>query len=430
MIAIWWYLVLGVVLIGISIGSGLIRRLPLTSSLLYLAIGYLLGPKGAEMFNVHPLQDAAMLERLTEIAVIISLFSAGMKLRVPLRDRLWSEPVRLAFVSMSITVGLIALVGVYVFDFPLGAAILLGAVLAPTDPVLASDVQVSHPGDRDRLRFTLTGEAGLNDGTAFPFVMLGLGLLGLREIGVWGWRWLAIDVFWAIAGGLLIGWFLGLGVSKLIEWMKRRREDLDLLEDFLAVGLIALSYGVALLLQTYGFLAVFAAGLALRRLESDRSKAQVEAPDREFANTAHAVLRFNEQAERIAEVVVVILVGGMLSIGYLPFGLLWFAPFVFLVVRPISVAVGLAGLDVSGRRRGMISWFGIRGIGSIYYLMHAIQHGLPEEYAAKITALVLSIVAISVMIHGITVTPMMRSYERGTRAEEEVEAESAREAGL
>lgn len=430
MIAIWWYLVLGIVLIGISIGSGLIRRLPLTSSILYLAIGYLLGPKGAEMFNVHPLQHAGMLERLTEIAVIISLFSAGMKLRVPLRDRLWRGPVRLAFLSMSITVGLIALVGVYVFDFPLGAAILLGAVLAPTDPVLASDVQVSHPGDRDRLRFTLTGEAGLNDGTAFPFVMLGLGLLGLREIGAWGWRWLAIDVMWAIAGGLLIGWFLGLGLSKLIEWMKRRRGDLDLPEDFLAVGLIALSYGVALLLQTYGFLAVFAAGLALRRLESDRSKAQVEAPDREVANTAHAVLRFNEHAERIAEVVVVILVGGMLSVGYLPFGLLWFAPFVLLVVRPISVAVGLAGLDVSGRRRGMISWFGIRGIGSIYYLMHAIQHGLPEEYAAKITALVLSIVAISVVIHGITVTPMMRWYERGARAEGEVDAESPREAGL
>jgi sodium/hydrogen antiporter len=209
MVAILWYLVLGLLLIGISVGSGLLRRLPLTTSILYLALGYLLGPKGAELFNVHPLQDAAILERLTEIAVIISLFSAGMKLRVPLRDRLWIEPVRLAFVSMSVTVGLIALIGVYLFDFSPGAAIILGAVLAPTDPVLASDVQVSHPGDRDRLRFSLTGEAGLNDGTAFPFVMLGLGLLGLRDIGAWGWRWVAIDVVWAISGGLLIGWFLG-----------------------------------------------------------------------------------------------------------------------------------------------------------------------------------------------------------------------------
>jgi sodium/hydrogen antiporter len=417
MVAILWYLVLGLLLIGISVGSGLLRRLPLTTSILYLALGYLLGPKGAELFNVHPLQDAAILERLTEIAVIISLFSAGMKLRVPLRDRLWIEPVRLAFVSMSVTVGLIALIGVYLFDFSPGAAIILGAVLAPTDPVLASDVQVSHPGDRDRLRFSLTGEAGLNDGTAFPFVMLGLGLLGLRDIGAWGWRWVAIDVVWAISGGLLIGWFLGIGVSKLIERVSRRRDDLAPLEDFLAVGLIALSYGVALLLQTYGFLAVFAAGLALRRLESDRAKEQQQSSEQRIVNTAQGVLRFNEQAERLAEVIVVILVGGMLSVGYLPLGLLWFAPFVLLVVRPISVAVGVVGRGIPGRRRGMMSWFGIRGIGSIYYLMHAIQHGLPEEYAAKIVALVLSIVAISVIIHGITVTPMMNWYEKRTPVE-------------
>jgi sodium/hydrogen antiporter len=208
----------------------------------------------------------------------------------------------------------------------------------------------------------------------------------------------------------------GIGVSKLIERVSRRRDDLAPLEDFLAVGLIALSYGVALLLQTYGFLAVFAAGLALRRLERGRSNEQGES-EREIVNTAHGVLRFNEQSERLAEVIVVILVGGMLSIGYLPLGLLWFAPFVLLVVRPISVAVGLAGRVVPGRRRAMMSWFGIRGIGSIYYLMHAIQHGLPEEYAAKITALVLSIVAISVVIHGITVTPMMNWYEKRTPAE-------------
>src|SRR5919206_497446 len=135
---------------------------------------------------------------LTPSAVLISLFTAGLKLRTALTDHRWRLPVRLAVESMIVTVGLITLVGVVGLGLPLGAAVLLGAILAPTDPVLASDVQVEGPTDQDRLRFGLTGEAGLNDGTAFPFVMLGLGLIGLHELGQAGWRWFAVDVVWAV----------------------------------------------------------------------------------------------------------------------------------------------------------------------------------------------------------------------------------------
>jgi NhaP-type Na+/H+ or K+/H+ antiporter len=140
------------------------------------------------------MKNAVLLERLTEVAVLVSLFTCGMKLEFRWRDGRWRIPVQLATVSMVLTVAAVTALGVYLLNLPLGAAVLLGAILAPTDPVLASDVQVSNPGDRDRLRFGLTGEGGLNDGTAFPFVMLGLGLLGLHELGEGGWRWWAIDV--------------------------------------------------------------------------------------------------------------------------------------------------------------------------------------------------------------------------------------------
>src|SRR5687768_4175881 len=172
-----------------ALAGTLVRRLPLTASLLYLGVGMALGPWGAGLIRLDALRWAPLLERVAEVAVIVSLFTAGLKMRVPLRDGRWWLPVRLASVSMVVTVGLVALAGVYGLGLNWGAAILLGAILAPTDPVLASDVQLAHPGDRDRLRFSLTGEAGLNDGAAFPFVMLGLILLGLHERpgGVWGW---------------------------------------------------------------------------------------------------------------------------------------------------------------------------------------------------------------------------------------------------
>ena len=188
-----------------------------------------------------------------------------------LRDGRWLLPLRLAIVAMLVTVALVAGVGVLALGLPLGAAILLGGILAPTDPVLASDVQVANPGDRDRLRFALTGEAGLNDGTAFPLVLLGLGLLGLHDIGSFGWRWLAVDVLWAVTVGVVIGAVLGTAVGQLVLYLRRTHKEAVGLDNFLALGLVGLAYGAASLAHGYGFLAVFAAGVALRRLEQQAS---------------------------------------------------------------------------------------------------------------------------------------------------------------
>ena len=198
-----WYILVGSLFLGVAVAGSYVRRLPLSTALLYLGVGLALGPIGLGVIRLDPLEDAPFLERVSEVAVIISLFTAGLKLRIPLSDQRWKPPLRLALISMSATVFAIAFAGVYGIGLSWGAAVVLGAVLAPTDPVLASDVQVEHPFDYDPLRFSLTGEAGLNDGTAFPFVMLGLGLLGLHPIGELGVRWFWEDVVWAIVGGLL-----------------------------------------------------------------------------------------------------------------------------------------------------------------------------------------------------------------------------------
>lgn len=417
-----WFLVIGLLLIGMALFGSVLKRLPLSSSMLYLATGVGLGPIGIGLIRLDPLRSSVFLERFAEVAVIVSLFTAGLKLRVSLGDRLWRLPVRLALVSMALNVGLVALVGTFWLGLPLGAAVLLGAILAPTDPVLASEVQVDAPTDRDPLRFALTGEAGLNDGTAFPFVMLGLGLLGLHDLGTLGWKWLAVDVLWAGFAGLAIGRLLGSLVARLVLYLRKEHREAVGLDDFLALGLICLSYSIALLAHAYGFLAVFAAGLAMRRIEMQSSgedfpedvRDEGQATDQEMAPAymAEAVLGFNEQLERILEVGVVLLLGGMLSRLRPGAEVLWFVPLLLLVLRPVSVAVGLAGASVSPLQRGLISWFGIRGIGSIYYLTYAIERGLPTASARRLIDLTLTVVAVSVVVHGISASPLMARYRR------------------
>ena len=175
--ALW--LTLGcTLLVVMALGGSLLSRMPVSTSMIYLLVGLAVGPLGLALAAPDPLDNTHLLEHLTEVIVLLSLFTAGLKMSVGLRDRRWFSPLRLALLSMLATVALIAAAGVWLLGLPLGAAVLLGGILAPTDPVLATEVQVENPADRDQLRFALTCEGGLNDGTAFPVVMLGLGLLG------------------------------------------------------------------------------------------------------------------------------------------------------------------------------------------------------------------------------------------------------------
>lgn len=416
-VPILWYLVIGTILILVGLSTSFFAKMPITTSIFYFIVGMALGNHGLQLIQYDLIRDAVMFERITELVVIISLFSAGIKLRLPFRDSHWSSCWRLATVSMVVTVGLITLFGIYILKLPLGLSILLGAILAPTDPVLASEVQVSHTEDRDRLRFSLTGEAGLNDGTAFPFVMLGLGLMGLHELGDFATQWLWKDVVWAGVGGLGIGWLLGSAVSKLVLILRKHSEETIILDDFLALGLIALAYGIAHVAGAYGFLAVFAAGLAMRKIENQPTGEPVSSSQEGSKTIAKAVLSFTEQMERIGEVFVVLLLGTVLNLQKLLSWDLILIPVLFLLIRPIGVLVGLGRLKMRYYRRPLICWFGIRGIGSIYYLAYAIHKGLPADAAERITTIVYATVVASVFIHGITGLPFMNFYQEIRRKE-------------
>jgi NhaP-type Na+/H+ or K+/H+ antiporter len=426
-----WAFIIGLLLTTMALAGSQLRRLPLSTGLLYLGVGLALGPVGWELLEPHPLQHSRLLEIAAETAVLISLFAVGLKLGLPFSDERWRLPLRLASWSMVVTIACVAVFGVFALGLSPGAAVLLGAITAPTDPVLASDVQVTETNDRDRVRFSLSAEGGLNDGAAFPFVMLGLGLLGLHDLGTGGWRWLAIDVAWAVTGGLLIGGALGALVGRLVLHLRTRHQLSVGLDEFLALGLIALAYGLALLSQTYGFLSVLAAGIALQRTHhrgteraaaavpataaiADRGTVEAIATDERFAGAflLQEIRDFNEQLERIAEVAVVLIVGAMLTYVDFGFQAVSFVLLMLLVIRPVSVWIGLLGVTVARDQRWLMSWFGIRGIGSIYYLMYAINHGLPEESAWQLVELTLALVASSIVLHGISVTPLMDLYAR------------------
>ena len=427
-----WALIAGAIMITMALLGTLLKRLPLSPGILYLAIGYALGPSGAALMSPDPFQHSVELERMAEVALLISLFAVGLKIGVPIRDERWYLPLRLAFPSMALTILFVSVAGVYLMALPLGAAILLAAILAPTDPVLASDVQVADSSDRDRLRFSLTAEGGLNDGAAFPVVVLGLGLLGLHDFGGSVWRWLALDVFWSIVGGLAIGGVLGALVGKLVLHLRTRHQEAVGLDEFLALGLIAIAYGIAQLSLASGFLAVFAAGLALQRVKGHSKPtglakaaeigiAPAAGDAKSLATHSHhagtymmeAMQGFNGQLERIAELIVVMVAGAMLSYTSLPGLTVWFVLILFFLARPLAVWLGLMGAHgVSRDQRMMTSWFGIRGVGSIYYLMYAINRGLPESLGKDFVAITLATVAASILVHGISVTPLMALYSR------------------
>jgi len=424
-----WVLVGGLILIVMMLIGTLVTRLPLSGAMIYLGLGIVLSPYGFGVLHLEPIAQAPSLELVAEAALLISLFSVGLKLEVPMLDRRWIGPYRLAFLSMAVTVGAIAAIGVVAIGLPTGVAILLGGILAPTDPVLASAIQ-SRPGsEHDAVRFSLAGEGALNDGTAFPMVLLGLGVMRLHDLGERAWSWWLVDVVWSTIGGMLMGTLIGAFLGKLVIHLRTRHHSAVGMDEFLSLGVIAVSFGAAQSCLASGFLSVFFAGLALRRvrnfpLAGTRPLPRVAAAHEQEAEDpathshhasgvmARAVLGFNEQLERIAELGMVMMIGAMLpAIGSLS-SLWWFVPLVFLVVRPASVVLGMAGAGVPLYKQVLVGWLGIRGIGSIYYLVFALNHGVAKGFASELVSLTLGTVVASILVHGITVQPLMTWYER------------------
>jgi NhaP-type Na+/H+ or K+/H+ antiporter len=235
--------------------------------------------------------------------------------------------------------------------------------------------------------------------------------------------------------GLAIGGGCGAAVGRLVVYLRTRHKLSVGLDEFLALGLIALAYGIALLCHGYGFLAVLAAGVALRRVQQGDTEAvdgrrvaayvtgardtrEAVATDEQSAGAylMGEVQDFNEQLERIAEVAVVLVVGAMLHHVDFEARFFWLVLALMVVVRPLAVGAGLVGAPVSREQRRLISWFGIRGIGSIYYLMYALNHGVPAHLAQPLFDITLTTVAVSIVLHGISVTPLMEWYGQRQRA--------------
>ena len=404
-------LVLGIALVVLVVAERVLRRLPLSPALIYLTLGWLAGHMLGAPSTQTLVGDAPTLVVITELAVLVSLFAVGVRLRVPPTLRAWAPALLLAGPGMAVTIGLTALLGHWLLDLSLPAAMLLGAILAPTDPVLASDVQIRSDTDREPVRTTITAEGGMNDGTALPAVMLGLGLLGLHELGD-GWRnWWVYDLLWPIGGGALIGACGGWALGAVLRWRVRAGDPL-MRDELLYVGAVALCYGTALALEMSAFVVAFAAGVLLMRpLEKDALAPEAK----DLAIRLHA---FGERCERLIEAAMVLFVGVALHSVTIEATHLLYAATLLLLVRPISVLAVLRGRLLMNRQRRLVAWFGIRGIGSLFYLAFAMEHGVTGTLAHELLATTLLCVALSILLHGVSATPLMLAHEKGQPPED------------
>ena len=384
----------------------LLRKLPLSLPMVCIGIGVLLvWSPFSPLIGVNPLENRVLTERLTELVVIVALMGAGLKLDRVVSWRGWGSSWRLLGIAMPLTIAGITFLGWSILGLGIGGALLLGAVLAPTDPVLASDIQVGPPqsGKEDEVRFALTSEAGLNDGAAFPFVHLAIAIVLSNASGEpFFTHWLVVDVLWKIAAGVGIGWAGGKVMGYLTFRLPKKSGLSETRDGFVALGITFLAYGSTEFLHGYGFLAVFVAALALRSVERQH----------EYHESLHD---FAEQIERLLMMVLLVCFGSAIAEGSIFGALSWqvivTTALILFVVRPIAGWIGLIGFQASPREKAVIAFFGIRGLGSFYYLAFAL--GQAEfEGAAILWVTVCFAVLSSVVMHGVMVTPVMHQLDR------------------
>ena len=358
----------------------------------------------------HPLAHLKVTERVTELIVIVALTGAGLKLDRPLT---WaSSPLtwRLLGVAMPLTIGAVTLLGYWLLGLGLASALLLGAALAPTDPVLASDVQVGAPGEgkEDEIRYTLTAEAGLNDGLSFPFVNLAIALAAAAsQGGEWFTHWVTVDVLWKLLAGVGMGVAIGRSLAWLAFRLPNRAKLSRTGDGFVALGITSVCYGLTEIVHGYGFLAVFVAALAFRSVERSH----------EYHERLHD---FSEQFERILMMIFLVMFGGSLSSGGLlnafSAWVLAFALVTIFVVRPLIGWISLAGVSAPADERAVIAFFGIRGVGSVYYVAYGLGQATFEKPDLLWSAVGV-VILISIVLHGATVTPVMRYIDGRSRCQ-------------
>ncbi len=406
-------LLLGTVLLAMCLLELHVTRLPMSPAIVYLAVGWVAGWMVQGRVQTPPTapERADMLVIVTEIAVLISLFAVGLQLRMPSTIKGWRVAFILASGTMLATIALTTLAGWWLMPgLGLSGALLLAGILAPTDPVLASEVQIRSQNDRDALRVSLTAEGGLNDGTALPVVLLALGLLGIGELGPAGTRWLWHDLAWPIAGGALLGWAFGRVLGKAIHALLRHGHGLCW-DELLYLGIITVAYGLSRLTETSAFLFVFAAALGLFR-RSPRATDALHRAGVEPDELAGRLLAFGQRCGRLVEVVMVLLLGFAMPWVHWRGEPLVYAALLLVVIRPLSVLLTVPGREMPKVQRRMVAWFGIRGVGSLFYLALVIDSGLAPALSIDLVNATLPAIALSVLLHGVSATPLMALYRR------------------
>jgi NhaP-type Na+/H+ or K+/H+ antiporter len=383
---------LGIAVLSAAALPRFLRGRPLSIPIVHLALGAAAFALIDDLPTPDPLAGDAIVERITELVVIVSLMGAGLRLDRRVGWRRWALTWRLLGIAMPLSIAATALLGWAGLGLGAASALLLGAVMAPTDPVLASDVQVQGPGEGDdeddEVRSTLTAEAGLNDALGFPFTNLAI---AVAAGGSWFGGWVVEDVVVKLVVGLVMG-LLG---GRALAWVTFRSTGPHALarsaDGIVALGATLAVYAVAEVAHGYGFLSVFVAALVFR--------------DAERGHEYHEVLHeFDDALERIGSIILLLLLGGAVVRGALePLGLdgALVALALVLVVRPLAGWISLLGCGPSRHQRLIVAAFGIRGMGSLYYLAYATGHAHFDD-ADKLWAVVLATIVASIVLHGIT----------------------------
>ncbi|PRY10985.1 sodium/proton antiporter (CPA1 family) [Pontibacter ummariensis] len=397
--------IVSITLVGLAALSmawvpSLLKRTFLSYPIVYLLIGVGAYMLPVELPHPDPLWQEDYVVHLTELSVIISLMGTGLKLRRKVNWQNWRVPLRLVSITMLLCIGGVALLGWGWLGMAPAAAILLGAVLAPTDPVLAEQVQVGPPNEKeeDDVRFSLTAEAGLNDGTAFPFTWLAVIVAIASEAtdSEWITDWVLRDLLYRIVAGVGVGFLVGRGLAYLIFQVSQKTRFPKAQDGFLALSVTLVSYGLTELVHGYGFIAVFVTAITLSSCE----------PEDEYHVEMHD---FINQVEHILMVMLLLLFGGSLVYGLLNY-LTWqgiAVGLIFLfIIRPLAALIGMWGVKMPLREKMAVSFFGIRGIGSFFYLSFALDKVDLVE-ANQLWSVVGFIVMVSIILHGITATKSM-----------------------
>jgi NhaP-type Na+/H+ or K+/H+ antiporter len=382
----------------------LLGKAPVSMPMVFLGAGALAFWAIGPLPDPDPLRHGMVAMRLTELCVIISLMGAGLALNRPLSFQGWSTTWRLLGITMPLSMAAIGLLGWGVLGLGVAASLLVAAAIAPTDPVLASEVQVAEPAEDleaadDEVRFALTSEAGLNDGLAFPFVYAAIAIsVAGAAPAAWLPRWVGVDVLWRVTVGILMGLMTGWVLRKLFFAAPSKTFRLaEHAEGFVAAAATLLAYGLAELAEGYGFIAVFVCACAIRAGERDHGY--------------HRILhQYVEQTERMLTVLIIFLLGGAAVTGLLA-GTGWrevvAALAILLVVRPVTGLIALARGKTGPRERVVISSFGVRGIGSLFYVAYALEAGHFAE-PGTVWRVVALVVIGSIILHGVSATPIMR----------------------